>query len=204
MKRVAKGIFLLALIIGFSAFVDVTAPAINRHELTTPTMMPKKPSFSINKPEPLHPFLIEVLLPAKGGLVRGVHFGMTREQIDVLENACAVAQGDYRTKYSIACSIPELAAFADVVYDFQADGQMDMVTIDYYLHDPYLTKAIYHDLLQYYLKQYGPKQYTDADGYVIWETEHLKPDGTREAMGLYLKKMERGEDSGVSIQFMKK
>jgi hypothetical protein len=192
------------MIVSFSAFIDVKAPAINRQELTAPSMMPKKPSFALNKQEPLHPLLVEVLLPSKGGLIRGVDFGMNRQQINLAEDACAEEIGDYRSKYSIACSIPELAAFADVVYDFQPDGRMDMVTIDYYLQDPYLTKAIYHDLLQYYSKHYGAKYYTDADGYAIWETERKNADGSRHAMALYLKKMGRGDDSGITIQFVMK
>ncbi|CAN5278654.1 hypothetical protein BH09BAC1_BH09BAC1_01680 [soil metagenome] len=203
MMNTLKTIFLLGIIAMFCAFIDVSGPIINRQELTTPTVQLKKPSFVLNKPEPMHPLLAEVLLPAKGGLIRGTDFGMTRQNIAVIENACATEDADYRTRYSIACSIPEMAAFADVVYDFQPDGQMDMVTIDYFLQDPYLTKAIYHDLLQYYIKQFGQKYYTDADGYVTWETERQARDGDRHTMYIYLKKMGKGEDSGISIQFVK-
>lgn len=204
MYRIAKTVFLLGLIVTFSAFVDVSAPAINRHELTAPSMMPKKPTFALDKQTPLHPILQEVLLPTKGGLVRGVDFGMTRDQINLLENGCGESAGDYRSRYSIACSIPDLAAFADVVYDFQPDGSMDMVTIDYYLKDAYLTKAIYHDLLLYFGKQYGQKLYTDADGYSVWELQRSTVDGSKHQMALYVKKVGRGEDSGVSIQFVRK
>lgn len=204
MKRILKTAFLFGMITFFCAFIDVSAPAINRNELTAPTMMPKKPSFVLNKQEPLHPLLVEVLLPGKGGLVRGTDFGMTRQSIATLEDACPAEEGDYRTRYSIACSIPEMAAFADVVYDFQPDGQMDMVTIDYFLQDPYLTKAIYHDLLNYYVKQFGQKYYTDTDGYVTWETQRQTKAGERHGMAVYLKKLGRGADSGISIQFVKK
>ncbi len=203
MRSILKSTFLFTVLISFCAFVDVSAPAINRQELTAPSMMPKKPSFVLNKQEPLHPLLIEVLLPAKGGLIRGIDFGMTRQGIASVEEACATEDADFRTRYSINCSIPEMDAFADVVYDFQPDGQMDMVTIDYFLQDPYITKAIYHDLLQYYAKQFGSKYYTDTDGYVIWETERVTKDGSRHNMSVYLKKMGRGEDSGISIQFVK-
>ncbi len=203
MRNLVQTLILLVLIISFSAFVDVSGPALNRHELTAPSMMPKKPSFALGKQNNLHPILTEVLLPAKGGLVRGVDFGMTRQQIDIAENACAQALGDFRAKYSIACSIPELAAFADVVYDFQPDGRMDMITIDYYLQDPYLAKAVYHDLMQYYSKNYGTKHYMDADGYIVWETERNTGEG-RHGLALYLKKIGRGADSGVSIQFVRK
>ena len=204
MVRIAKTLFLLGMIITFSAFIDVKAPAINRQELTAPSMMPKKPTFAMNKQEPLHPLLVEVLLPSKGGLVRGMDFGMTKDQINALEEACGESAGDFRSRFSIACSIPELSAFADVIYDFQPDGKMDMVTIDYYLNDPYLTKAIYHDLLQYYGKRYGAKYYTDADGYVVWETERNATDGERHNMALYLGTVGRGADSGISIQFVMK
>lgn len=204
MRRLAQTVFLLGLIICFSAFVDVEAPAINRQELTAPSMMPKKPSFALNKQEPLHPLLMEVLLPGKGGLIRGVDFGMTRAQINALEDACEEDAGDFRSRYSIACSIPEMAAFADVVYDFQPNGKMDMVTIDYYLNDSYIAKAIFHDLLKFYAKQFGDKYYTDADGYVTWETERRSTDGSHQNLAVYLKKIGRGEDSGVSIQFVKK
>ncbi len=204
MRRIAKTVFLLGLIISFSAFIDVEAPAINRQELTSPSMMPKKPSFALNKQEPLHPLLMEVLLPGKGGLIRGVDFGMTREQINTMEDACEEDAGDYRSRYSIACSIPELAAFADVVYDFQPNGKMDMVTIDYYLGDSYIAKAIFHDLLTFYAKKFGEKYYTDIDGYVTWETERRTIDGSHQNLSVYLKKIGRGEDSGISIQFVKK
>lgn len=204
MKRLSQTIFLLGIVICFSAFIDNKAPAINRQELTAPSMMPKKPSFALNKQEPLHPLLTEVLLPGKGGLIRGVDFGMTKLQINQLEDACEEAAGDFRSKYSIACSIPEMAAFADVVYDFQANGQMDMITIDYYLQDAYIAKAIYHDLLKYYSSQFGQKYYTDIDGYVIWEAKRNTIDGKPQDLTVYLKKIGRGEDSGVSLQFVKK
>lgn len=204
MRRLSQTIFLLALVICFSAFIDNKAPAINRQDLTAPSMMPKKPSFALNKQEPLHPLLTEVLLPSKGGLIRGIDFGMTKLQIKSLEEACEEEAGDFRSKYSIACSIPEMSAFADVVYDFQPNGKMDMITIDYYLQDAYIAKAIFHDLMKYYTQQFGQKYYTDTDGYVIWETKRNTTDGTPQDLAVYLKKIGRGEDSGVSIQFVKK
>ena len=204
MRKTVLPCLLITLFVGLSAFRDGSKMVINKQNLSAPTMAPKKPSFVFNKVEPLHPFLVEVLLPAKGGLVRGIDFGMSREDVRKRENACEEENGDYRSRYSVACSIPEMAATADVVYDFHTDGFMDMVTIDYYLADPYVTKAIYHDLLQYYNKQYGKQSYTDADGYVVWETARYTADGSRQPMALYLKNVGRGDDSGIVIQFVRK
>lgn len=183
----------------FSSFRDndrIDLVGINQLNATkhTSTQLPK-PGFKIDRSKTaVHKdFLNPVIAPQKGGLLRGIYLGMTRDDVKRMEPSTLLDEQDLKLVYQISTN--ELGVTVQVTYDFSYEHTLNLITVDVFAdreEDAALAKKAYET---YFNKVFGPYQ-LDPSGYMNWKAQNPLP------YSVFLKEVSMPGDAGLTLQFV--
>ena len=207
-RRIAELGLLMLLVLALFSFVDRD----NSHylssikDLSKVSLLPAKPGFKVDrKPlsscaDMLHP----IIEPDKGGLLRGVGFGMSKSLVKELEQVELLKEEDLKVVYREAIkSIEDKEVSAVLTYDFDHNKLLDVISIDYFADNALTADLIFQEYVSYFNARFGEAS-EDEDGYLVWEAVYNSQSGVPVSYHLYLKNISQREDAGVSLQYVMK
>lgn len=201
MKRGSGIAALIVLTVFLFSFLDNgTRNIANLRNDIKSTVQPAKHSFFVARgtPTTCKDFLKPILQPTQGGLLRGVGFGMPKEQVLQNEGDKVMQEADFKLVYDYGL---EEEVKVLLTYDFNHSNQLDVVSIDYFSPDDLTTTCIMNEYVVYFNDRYGAAK-KDADGYLTWEIGNVVQENQRMAYDIFLKDISTRDDAGVSLQFV--
>ena len=173
--------------------------------ITKTTVPIGKPGFKVDRSRPLSScadMVTPIIQMGKGGLLRGVVFGVSKSHVKDLEQAQLLQEEDLKMIYAEQMKDAEgNAVDAQLTYDFDHNKALDIVSIEYFVKDELTAEVIVNEYVSYFNARLGT--YTeDADGYLVWEGSYSDPYGAMVGYKLFMKNVTVRDDAGVSLQFI--
>lgn len=140
--------------------------------------------------------LNELLLPRDGGVLRGIHFNMSKEEVATIE---AMAQSYINNKKYLAYHVPlssDPYNRAKLYYDFDRAG-LFRITIETFQDSEIAAAKLYSTAKKFFEKRIGDGYMSD-DGYMVWLT---KDENTGVEYEVAMIDVTSEGDSGIMIDF---
>lgn len=205
-RRIVELGLMVLVTLGLFSFVDRD----NSHylaslkKITQVSVPPGKPGFKVDR-RPLTScvdMLQPVIEPDKGGLLRGVGFGMSKTNVKDIEQVQPLVDEDLKVIYTEAVNNSNGSTIsAQLTYDFDHNKLLDMISVDYFADTDHTAELIFQEYLSYFNARFGAGQ-EDEDGYTYWDAVYHDATGTPMGYKLYLKNISKRDDAGVSVQYI--
>jgi hypothetical protein len=137
------------------------------------------------------------------GVLRGISFGMTQEEIKKMEKAKLFeSTADHLFyEFSYPKDSTNFGEYANVQYFFDENSRLDIITADIFLNDSIQENKLKTSLVQYFNSQYGTSKSDDYD-YDVWKGKtDVKNSGEKANFSVALKGLD--DDYGVKLEYMK-
>lgn len=142
--------------------------------------------------------LSDIILPDQGGIFRGLHFNMSKED---------VSQKEFNTKnylnqrrymaYNVKLTGTEDEyEFADIYYDFDRQG-LFRATVETFQENERNAAQLYASIKRHYDKIYGDSYQSD-DGFIVWSGKD-KASGIEFEIAMI--DISSAEDAGIFIEY---
>lgn len=207
-RRIAELGLLMLVVMGLFSFVDNDKShyLASIKDLSKVSILPAKPGFKVDR-KPLSScanMLHPIIEPDKGGLLRGVGFGMSKSHVKELEQVELIKEEDLKVIYKEAVKSSENKEVSAILtYDFDHNKLLDIISIDYFATDALTADLIFQEYVSYFNARFGEAA-EDEDGYLVWEAVYNSQSGVPVSYHLYLKNISKREDAGVSLQYVMK
>jgi hypothetical protein len=117
----------------------------------------------------------DLFLPAQGGFIRGVDFGMDRAAILAIEEKIeksVVFKDEDDVELVITTDMGrDVMNFGDITYLFE-DGELYAIIIETYLISPETSEGVFQHVIDYLNTKYGEGMVAE-DGFVDYVTDNL-------------------------------
>lgn len=148
-----------------------------------------------------------VFLPGEGSAFRRAAFNIGTDSVRLLEgrsNMELSASHDDHLHYDLDLRTDTTMGndYAEVMYSFNTLGQLDIITVNFYLRDSVRNHYLYA-VMSSRFTEFAEEHYTDSDGYEVWEASYLSADSVKITYDIAIREHHATNDLGITVEMMR-